>query len=110
MQPVPFGQIDCCHPRTPPSSISLVVLLDFLDPEIPNTLVTVLPEANVNQEIAELLFRLKLVSLTGDTPLIDERLAKAKAIPTAEFASALAFTVKGRAEGDDASDLCNEPR
>ena len=108
MQSVPFRQIDCCHPRTPPSSISLVVLLDLLNPEIPDILITVLSKANVNQEIAELLFRLKIVSLTGNTPLLDERLAEAKAIPTAEFASALTFTVKRRAKGDDACDLCDK--
>ena len=110
MQSIPFGQVDCCHPRTPPSSISLVVLLDFFDPEIPNSLVTVLPEANVNQEIAELLFRLEIISMTGDAPLLDVRLAKAKAIPTTEFASALALAVKGCAEGDDAGDLCDKAR
>ena len=62
LQTISIPQVDSSHPRSPPSIISLIIALDSLLPEVPYAAITALTKADIDQEVAELVIRLKVGS------------------------------------------------
>ena len=105
MQAISLPQINRRHPRPPPSGVTPVVILNGLLPEIPDAAVAVLAEPDVNQEVAERVFGLKVGSRFGGSPVVDGTCACVDTVPAAELACAFRLVVHRGAKGNDAFDL-----
>jgi hypothetical protein len=99
-----LAQVNSRHPRAPAPIIALIVRLDGPPPEIPRLRGAVLPEPDVDQEVAAVGVRLEGGRDRGGGPFVDGARAGGDAVPAAEFAGALALAVHGCAEGSDAFD------
>ena len=76
-------------------STSLIIAFDGLLPEVTDTGITILPEAHVDQKIAETIVRLKVWRCLRGSPLLDGPSAGRCTVPTAQLASALGFVIEG---------------
>ena len=93
MQAISLPQINRRHPRPPPSGITPVVILNGLLPEIPDAAVAVLAEPDVNQEVAERVFGLKVGGRFGGSPIVDGTCACVDTVPAAELTCAFRLVV-----------------
>lgn len=71
MPAVPFPQVDGRHPRPPAPVLALIVGLDGLLPKLARLVRAVLAKVDVNQEIAVVEARLKVVRRLICRPLVD---------------------------------------
>lgn len=105
MESIPIPQIHSRHAGPLPAIVTAVVALDGLPPEVAHVRGTVLPEANVDQEIAVVEVRRPVVADgLGRRPRGDGESHVVHAVPAAELARPLGLVVHACAEGDDTRD------
>lgn len=75
MQTIPFAEIDGRHARAASTCIALIVGLDRLRPEVASFLGAILAEADVDQEVAEIIARLEGRGLVLGRPFFDRACA-----------------------------------
>lgn len=88
-----------------------MIALDGLLPELTNAVIAILPEANVNQKVAESVVRFKVWRCLRGRPLLDGPGARRYTVPTAQLASALGLVIEGSPKGYNSLNLprLNQP-
>ncbi len=94
MQAIPLPQVDSRHPRPPSSLVTLVIRLYGLDPKVTDTLFTFLTEADINEEVTELVVGLELWRRCLGRPSVNTTGEEARAVPAAEGAGTFGLVVE----------------
>lgn len=95
VQTVALTQIDRGHASAASAVVSLVVGGNDLAPRVSDLLVTVLAEADVDEEVAVFLVWLEIRCGIFAGPLVDRFGARGYAVPASEFSRPFGFVVEG---------------
>lgn len=93
MQPVSLPQVDSRHASSSSTFIPSIIGFDGLDPEVAEASLAVLAEANIDEEVAELVLGFEVRGRFLGGPRIDTAGQERGTVPAAEGAGAFGLVV-----------------